>query len=456
MSDIAIKIHNIGKKYRIGERYNKYQTLRYNISSFSSKKFKSVISAIGKNRANHNNSRKSGTELALSDENEKLVGKMDQAEKIKDSLNNIVWSLRNVSFNIARGEIVGIIGRNGAGKSTLMKIISGITEPSEGRIEIYGRIGSLLEVGTGFHPELTGRENIYLNGAIMGMKKREIDEKFDEIVAFSEVEKFIDTPVKFYSSGMRVRLGFSVAAHLEPEILIIDEVLAVGDAAFQKKCLGKLDEVSTADGRTVLFVTHDMASIQSLCSRVILLENGEMVAEGSAKKIVDQYINSMSSFEAIPLIDRKDADKSNDNSVTATSLEIENLKTDEPIRPTSQIVFKIGYKSENKEPIRNLVVQVVIRDAKTGRGLTLLNSDNSVGMPELLPPQGTIVCVTDRTYITPGKCVIDICFLKGTTYVYVLENAGSFNVEEEIVYGSQNITRDWCAYLLKHTWSIEK
>jgi len=454
MSDIAIKIHNIGKKYRIGERYNKYQTLRYNISSFSSKKFKSVISAIGKNRANHNNSRKSGTELALSDENEKLVGKMDQAEKIKDSLNNIVWSLRNVSFNIARGEIVGIIGRNGAGKSTLMKIISGITEPSEGRIEIYGRIGSLLEVGTGFHPELTGRENIYLNGAIMGMKKREIDEKFDEIVAFSEVEKFIDTPVKFYSSGMRVRLGFSVAAHLEPEILIIDEVLAVGDAAFQKKCLGKLDEVSTADGRTVLFVTHDMASIQSLCSRVILLENGEMVAEGSAKKIVDQYLNSMNVLKDIPLIDRLDIDNSLDNSVVATSITIENMEVGKPIRPTSRLVIKIGYKS--KDSVRDLKIQLYIRDTRVNRGIILLDSDGAAGIPEYLPPQGTIVCVTDKIYITPGRCIVDINFMKGMNYVYCLDNAGFFDVEDEIVYGNKNITRSYCFYLLNHDWSIEK
>src|SRR6202045_1833456 len=183
------------------------------------------------------------------------------------------WALRDVSFEVQQGEILGIIGRNGAGKSTLLKILSRITEPTAGRVTLRGRVASLLEVGTGFHPELTGRENIYLNGAILGMTQAEIRKKFDEIVAFAEVEKFLDTPVKHYSSGMYVRLAFAVAAHLEPEILIIDEVLAVGDAEFQKKCLGKMDEVSRG-GRTVLFVSHNMAAIENLCSRGVVLHQG--------------------------------------------------------------------------------------------------------------------------------------------------------------------------------------
>lgn len=200
------------------------------------------------------------------------------------------WALRNVSFDIEQGEKVGIIGRNGAGKTTLLKILSRITEPTEGRARIKGRVASLLEVGTGFHPELTGRENIYLNGAILGMQKAEIKKKFDEIVSFAEVEKFLDTPVKRYSSGMYVRLAFSVAAHLEPEILLVDEVLAVGDASFQNKCLGKMEEVSTA-GRTVLFVSHNMPAIRSLCQRVIYLKDGRLEKEGEAAHIIEYYLN---------------------------------------------------------------------------------------------------------------------------------------------------------------------
>ena len=202
------------------------------------------------------------------------------------------WALKDVSFEVKRGEVLGIIGRNGAGKSTLLKILSRITEPTEGHVRIKGRVASLLEVGTGFHPELTGRENIFLNGAILGMTKAEIKGKFDEIVAFSEIEKFLDTPVKRYSSGMYVRLAFAVAAHLEPEILIVDEVLAVGDAQFQKKCLGKMGAVAKG-GRTVLFVSHNMGALANLCSKALLLVQGRMEREGSAEQVVGQYISCL-------------------------------------------------------------------------------------------------------------------------------------------------------------------
>lgn len=202
-----------------------------------------------------------------------------------------IWALREVSFSVAPGEVVGIIGRNGAGKSTLLKILSRITRPSEGWVRLSGRVGSLLEVGTGFHAELTGRENIFLNGAILGMSKREIDNKFDEIVAFAETEQFLDTPVKHYSSGMTVRLAFAVAAHLEPEILIIDEVLAVGDIAFQKKCLGKMNEVAKA-GRTVLFVSHDLSAVNALCERSLLLHEGTIVLDGPTREVSAHYLDT--------------------------------------------------------------------------------------------------------------------------------------------------------------------
>jgi lipopolysaccharide transport system ATP-binding protein len=261
MNDTVIRANSVGKEYLIGHvsgRRDGYTALR---------------DVIGK----------SLTGLARS---ARQIAK-GQDIVAGDVIENF-WALENVSFDIKRGEVVGIIGRNGAGKSTLLKILSRITEPSSGRIELKGRVASLLEVGTGFHPELTGRENVYLNGAILGMSRAEIRQKFDEIVAFAEVEKFLDTPVKRYSSGMYVRLAFAVAAHLEPDILIVDEVLAVGDFEFQKKCLGKLENLST-DSRTVLLVSHNMAAISRMCSKVILLEKGRIASIGSAQAAIDLY-----------------------------------------------------------------------------------------------------------------------------------------------------------------------
>ena len=254
MSDIAVRVQNLGKCYQIGQA--KSGEFRESFNGWMDKL---------RGRSN---------------------GKVAESKDF--------WALKDINFEIKKGEAVGIIGRNGAGKSTLLKILSRITEPTKGRFEINGRVSSLLEVGTGFHPELSGRENIYLNGTILGMKRKEIKAKFDEILAFSGVEKFIDTPVKHYSSGMKVRLAFSVAAHLEPEILIIDEVLAVGDAEFQKKCLGKMDEVSRNEGRTVVFVSHNMGAIESLCSKGILLENGTCCFQGSIDTCIKTYLTDKS------------------------------------------------------------------------------------------------------------------------------------------------------------------
>jgi lipopolysaccharide transport system ATP-binding protein len=258
MRDTAIRVENLGKLYQIGHRLTRYETLRDRIALFARSPFRHL--------------KYFGTRLQKRD-------------------TDFIWAIKDVSFEVRRGEIVGIIGRNGAGKSTLLKILSRITEPTEGYAEIHGRLGSLLEVGTGFHPELTGRENIYLNGAILGMRKAEIDRKFDEIVAFAEIEKFLDTPVKRYSSGMYVRLAFAVAAHLEPEILLVDEVLAVGDAAFQKKCLGKMGDVAK-EGRTVLFVSHNMRAITDLCQRCLWINNGKIIQEGAPQQVVLAYLSS--------------------------------------------------------------------------------------------------------------------------------------------------------------------
>jgi lipopolysaccharide transport system ATP-binding protein len=263
-NNIAIHVENLGKLYHIGKARQRHDTLRDALGAMF---------------------RRGGDRKAEEE----------------------IWALKDVSFEIKRGEVVGVIGRNGAGKSTLLKILSRITEPTSGRAEIHGRVGSLLEVGTGFHPELTGRENIYLSGAILGMRRAEIDRKFDEIVDFSGVEKFIDTPFKRYSSGMRVRLGFAVAAHLDPEILLVDEVLAVGDAEFQQKCLGKMGEVA-GEGRTVLFVSHNMGAIASLCSRCVLLEDGYVEEDDITEKVVYSYLQQSANLLEIPLAQRQDRD----------------------------------------------------------------------------------------------------------------------------------------------------
>lgn len=263
MSDAIITVEGLGKRYRLGAQSGeRYTALR------------DVLTDKAKNLFRRNNPQ-------LSTNDSQLAAPSGRED---------FWALKDVSFEVKRGEVLGIIGRNGAGKSTLLKILSRITEPTEGRVRIKGRVASLLEVGTGFHPELTGRENIFLNGAILGMHRHEIKAKFDEIVAFAETEKFLDTPVKRYSSGMYVRLAFAVAAHLEPEILIVDEVLAVGDAEFQKKCLGKMREVAQGGGRTVLFVSHNMGAVRNICSSVLLLTNGAASAKGEVGVTIQKYL----------------------------------------------------------------------------------------------------------------------------------------------------------------------
>ncbi|MBX7221901.1 MAG: ABC transporter ATP-binding protein [Blastocatellia bacterium] len=262
MSDVAIRVENLGKRFRIGASQPRYRTLRDTLMDSLKKPFQSV------------QRRFSGSPFS--------AGTPEETE---------FWALRDLSFDVQQGEVIGIIGRNGAGKSTLLKILSRITEPTSGLVEIHGRVGSLLEVGTGFHPELTGRENIFLNGAILGMRRKEVQSKFDEIVAFAEVEKFLDTPVRHYSSGMYTRLAFAVAAHLEPEVLLVDEVLAVGDASFQRKCLNKMDDVGK-QGRTVFFVSHNMPSITRLCQRVLMLDQGRLANDGPAHKVAAAYLAS--------------------------------------------------------------------------------------------------------------------------------------------------------------------
>ena len=293
MSDLAIVVENLGKKFTLHHQLvNRSNGLRHLIEDAARAPFRWVRSRFGTGQTSIPH---------LADRNDSEQAPTNpQFPPTED-----FWALKDVSFKVEQGEVLGIIGRNGAGKSTLLKILSRITEPTNGRVELAGRVASLLEVGTGFHPELTGRENVYLNGAILGMTRAEIQRKFDAIVDFSGVEKFLDTPVKHFSSGMRVRLAFAVAAHLEPEILIVDEVLAVGDAGFQKKCLGKMEEVA-GQGRTVLLVSHQMSAIERLCQRSLVLDGGQIVFDGSVSEGIDRYLTGAMSLATIPLGERRD------------------------------------------------------------------------------------------------------------------------------------------------------
>ena len=315
MSRTAIKVNHLGKQYIIGSSINAYRTLRETIAErFTVKK---------------------------------------QLQQYTDGLPDSIWALKDVSFEVKKGEVLGIVGRNGAGKSTLLKVLSRVTEPTEGSVEIHGRVGSLLEVGTGFHPELTGRENIFLNGAILGMKRNEITSKFDEIVSFAEVEKFIDTPVKRYSSGMYLRLAFAVAAHLEPEILVVDEVLAVGDAEFQRKCLGKMSDVAK-QGRTVLFVSHNMSAILRLTEETLVIDKGNLLLRAPTPEAVDYYLSRGLTQEGQRIWHPDEIDQKGYFIPNAIRILDRNGNVLEPVRSTESFSIEIEYRV--KKSIKGLRV----------------------------------------------------------------------------------------------------
>lgn len=363
-----VKVERLSKQYRLGARQVAYSTLRETLAG--------GMSALGKRFRRNGN-------------------RQDQ----------MVWVLKDINFEVKPGEVIGIIGRNGAGKSTLLKILSRITEPTSGRVELYGRVGSLLEVGTGFHPELTGRENIYLNGAILGMKKVEIEDKFDEIVNFAEIERFIDTPVKRYSSGMYVRLAFAVAAYLEPDILIVDEVLAVGDLMFQKKCLGKMQDV-TEKGRTVLFVSHNMMAVKSLCTRAILLDAGRVACEGSVDQVIDTYLTAgteMSRTGVVP----EDVPRSGTGAAHIRQVELLDVSG----RLISQLYFgqpfRLTLTIEVSSQIEDAVVGVGISSLDGTRIATSYNIEG--GRKPMALPEGVYkLSVELNVTLLPRRYTLDV------------------------------------------------
>ena len=375
-SNTAIRVENLGKQYRIGEQLSTYNTLRDTISErFSSRK------------------------------------------KSQDNKPNSIWALRNLNFQITKGQVIGVVGRNGAGKSTLLKILSRVTEPTEGLAEIHGRVGSLLEVGTGFHPELTGRENIFLNGAILGMKRTDITKKFDEIVSFAEVEKFIDTPVKRYSSGMYLRLAFAVAAHLEPEILVVDEVLAVGDAEFQRKCLGKMSDVAE-QGRTILFVSHNMSAISRLTEETLVIDRGNLLLRAPTQKAVDFYLSRGLRQEGQRLWD---PDEVPENAAPFRPISVRVLNKENQISDIIRSVnpFKIEFEYEIKKTIKGLRVGLYIISSQGEFVFTSFDTDE--------PAQFDRYSQREKgTYIS--RCVIPANFLNGGRFV-VGVNASSYRIK---------------------------
>jgi lipopolysaccharide transport system ATP-binding protein len=423
MSNIALKVEGLSKQYRIGKQ-ERYRTFRDTITD------------------------------ALTAPARRIAGLLSGNASAAANLTETIWALRDINFEVRHGEVVGIIGRNGAGKSTLLKILSRITEPTEGTIDIFGRVGALLEVGTGFHPELTGRENVYLNGAILGMSREDIRRKFDEIVDFAGVEKFIDTPVKHYSSGMGLRLGFAVAAHLEPDILIVDEVLAVGDAEFQKKCIGKMSEVA-GEGRTVLFVSHNMAAVQKLCSVGIYLNAGSIQEIADTRSVVTHYLSDTISNETITL---KTKSRSGTGSLLATNIRFYNLSSRDSgvLRNGEPVRFEIDYTVPLTDSynLGNVSVAIGI-DSENGERIVTLWSKFTNNSLFSVEKSGTFICDIPRFFLRTGTYYIHIYVDSNGEVADYIANAGQIHVNSGAFYDTAIEPNERQGYLLvEHNWVI--
>jgi lipopolysaccharide transport system ATP-binding protein len=416
MSEPAIRVEGISKAYRIGQAAERYPTFREALVRGLAAPVRRLW---GRNGSSH----------------------------------TPFWALRDVSFEVQPGEVIGIIGRNGAGKSTLLKILSRITEPTSGRAILNGRVASLLEVGTGFHPELTGRENVYLNGAILGMKRAEIARKFKEIVAFAEIEEFLDTPVKHYSSGMYVRLAFAVAAHLEPEILIVDEVLAVGDAEFQKKCLGKMQEVSRGQGRTVLFVSHNLAAVQHLCPKAALLYQGQLVRFGDTAGTIAAYLGDRSARCGQRLAERNDRQGNGTLRFTDVQVHADGKSNVNRIRSGSSIEIEMQFAAQHQ--VRRPVFYAGIFDI---HGVQLLTMNTRIHRLSIVCPEGCghATCRIDRLPLTPGKYLLNIAVVDADgSLLDRVEAVRAILVESGDYFGTGEPSSSVGGQLLiDHTWQV--
>jgi lipopolysaccharide transport system ATP-binding protein len=417
MSDIAIQTNELAKQYLLGARRRGYTTLREGI-------VQSARRPLAK------------------------LGRRGQSRTPESTL----WALRDVSLTIRSGDVVGLVGHNGAGKSTLLKILSRITEPTSGWADVTGRVGSLLEVGTGFHPELTGRENVYLNGAILGMHRAEIRRRFDEIVAFADIERFLDTPVKRYSSGMSVRLAFAVAAHLEPEILLVDEVLAVGDAAFQRKSLGKMNSIAS-EGRTVVFVSHNLAIIQALCRRAVLLERGEVVADAPVATAIAQYLRTLETAASGDLLERTDRDSRGWDEIQVRRIEVRDATGAHPDivvggNPVTVVVHLTGVLPMTE-------CRLVILNS-LGQPVTTFDSELSAPSDVRDSAMGPCIeCRIDSLPLVPGRYRIDVLLKARRQIQDGLQAAAFFDVEPGVIGGRAMATTGSSGdTAVSHTWRL--
>jgi lipopolysaccharide transport system ATP-binding protein len=431
MSDIAIKFENISKQYRLGEIGT--GTLSHDL-----------------NRWWHKVRGKEDPYLKIGQESLRSTLNAQRSE-------DYIWALKDINLEVKQGEVLGIIGKNGAGKSTLLKILSKVTRPTTGIIKTKGRIASLLEVGTGFHPEMTGRENIYMNGSIMGMTKTEITRKFDEIVDFAGVERYIDTPVKRYSSGMTVRLGFAIAAHLEPEILVVDEVLAVGDAEFQNKAIGKMQDVSQKDGRTVLFVSHNMAAIQNLCTKALLLEFGKIVYPiGVVNNVIQYYLSQIKTVSLIKLGNR--LDRNGRGNIKVDNFEITNIN-DDPINKIisgDSIKFKIYYSTINNS-FQPKNIRVAISMTRSDGFFISLFDTGLLGQnfKDLEKTEGIFVCIINHCPFSEGLYYLNIAVRQNDiiedwiqeAYSFEVIHGDFFNTGKIVPHGNNGV-------LINHKWEL--
>ncbi|CAN5388873.1 ABC transporter ATP-binding protein [soil metagenome] len=426
MSETVISVENISKQYRLGEIGT--GTLSHDF-----------------NRWWHKVRGKEDPYLKVGEVNDRTVkGNSDY-----------VWALKDISFDVKRGEVLGIIGRNGAGKSTLLKILSRVTTPTSGQIKVKGRIASLLEVGTGFNPDLTGRENIYLNGSILGMRKTEIDKKFDEIVAFAEVDRYIDTPVKRYSSGMYVRLAFAVAAHLEPEILIVDEVLAVGDAEFQNKCLGKIKDISNLENRTVLFVTHQLGMIQHLCHRVLWMKEGTLLEDGNTQAVIQHYIASTKEMAKTGLSKRIDRQGKGEITITAIGLfDSDGTELSDAISGR-ELLIRLYFQAHGNRVFKNCRASIAV--TKDLRVYFLLSTELVDKVPLHLSGDGYLEFVLPKLPLSDDVYELT-CYIEssGETQDWV-ENAYEMKVLDGDFFGTQkDLPVGWKgnSVLVDHEWRL--
>ncbi|UCE54618.1 MAG: ABC transporter ATP-binding protein [Desulfobacterales bacterium] len=419
MTEPVIKAENLSKQYRLGATQG-YKTFREAIANATKALFRNF-------------------------------GKSNPQSAIRNPQSDTIWALKDVSFEVKQGEVIGIIGRNGAGKSTLLKILSKITKPTSGRVELKGRVGSLLEVGTGFHPELTGHENIYLYGAILGMDRWEVTRKFDEIVAFAGLEKFVDTPVKRYSSGMCMRLAFAVAAHLEPEILLVDEVLAVGDVAFQKKCLGKMGNIAE-EGRTVLFVSHNMGALSAMCQKGLLIEQGQIVYNGEVKSAIEQYFKRLESRSHLELSKRQDRKGSGACRFTRLTFEDESGQPLNTFRSGQSVRVVLDYESNYNSNLHAVKAAISIDHHLYGE-IFYCDSLTTGDLIHEIPSNGRLVCTVDSLPLIPGSYSKSVFLKVGSQIVDWITGAATISVEEDDLYGTGKLPTRGIVLLPSYSWS---